>query len=65
MRKTDVLKIRFSKFKKFVFMSVFGGLQLRQILNFKTFCCNLKIRGLVAKLRVAFLILILKGIITL
>ena len=40
-------KLRFSKFKKFVFRSVFGELQLTQIsLNFKTLCSNLKIRGL-------------------
>ena len=47
MRKTDVLKLRFSKLKKSVTSSVFGELQLTQIsLNFKTSCCNLKIRGL-------------------
>ena len=45
-------KLRFSGFKKFVSMSVFG----EQIsLNFKT-CCNLKIRGLGAKLCEAFLL---------
>ena len=36
-------------FKKFVSTSVFGELQLIQILNFETFCYNLKIRGLGAK----------------
>ena len=42
--------------KKFVTRSVFGELQLTQIsLNFKTFYCNLKIRGLGVKLCVAFL----------
>ena len=49
---TDRLEIskRFSKFTKFVSRSVFAELQLTQIsLNFQTFCCNLKIRGLEAK----------------
>ena len=51
-------KLRFSGFKIFVVRSVFGELQLTQIsLNFKTSRCNLKIRGLEAKLRVAFLLL--------
>ena len=37
--------------------SVFGKLQLTQkLLNFQTSCCNLKIRGLGAKLYVAFLL---------
>ena len=45
------------KFKKFVSRSVFGELQLKQIsLTFKTSWCNLKIRGLGAKLCVAFLL---------
>ena len=36
---------------------VFWELQLTQIsLNFKTSCCNLKIRGLGTKLRVSFLL---------
>ena len=49
-------KLRFSGFKKFVTRSVFRELQLKQIsLNFKTSCCNLKIRGLGAKLCVTFL----------
>ena len=48
-------KLRFSGFKKFVTRSVFGELQLTQIsLNFKTSCCNLKIRGMGTKLCVAF-----------
>ena len=46
-------KLRFSGFKKLVTRLVFGELQLTQMsLNFKTFCCNLKI----AKLCVAFLL---------
>ena len=50
-------KLRFSGFKKFVTSSVFGELQLTQIsLNFKTSCCNLKIKGLEAELCVAFLL---------
>ena len=45
-------KLQFSGFKKFVI----GELQLTQIsLNFKTSCCNLYIRGMGAKLCVAFL----------
>ena len=45
----------FSKFKKFVTRSFFGELQLTQIsLNFQATCYNFKIRGLVAKLCVAF-----------
>ena len=40
-----------SKFQNFVTRSVFEELQLTQItLNFKTSCCNLKIRGLGARL---------------
>ena len=51
-------KLRFSKFKKFVSKSMFGELQHTQIsLNFKTSLCNLKIRGLGAKLCMAFLLL--------
>ena len=54
------LKTRFSKFKKFVSTSAFGEPQLTQIsLNFQTSCCNLKIGGLGAKLRVTFLSIIL------
>ena len=50
-------KLRFSGFKKFVTMSVFGELQLTQIsLNFKTSCCNLKIKCMGANLCVAFLL---------
>ena len=48
-------KLRFSGFKKFVIGLVFEDLQFTQIsLNFKTSCCNLKIRVPGAKLRVAF-----------
>ena len=55
LRKTDVLKLRFSKFRKFVTRLVFGEVQLTQMsLNFKTSCRNLKIRALGAKLCVAF-----------
>ena len=50
-------KPQFSKFKKLVFRSVFGELQLPQIsLNFKTSRYNLKIRCLGAKLCVVFLL---------
>ena len=42
--KVTYLKFRFSRFKKFVFTSVFGELQFSQIsLNFQTSPCNLKI----------------------
>ena len=48
----DVLSLKNLPPSKF-----FGELQLMQIsLNFKTSCCNLKIRGLGAKLCVAFLV---------
>ena len=54
--------IWFSKFKKFVRRSVFGELQLTQIsLNFKTSSCNLKIRGLEAKLCEAFSIILIRN----
>ena len=44
-------KLLFSGFKKFITRSVFGELQLTKIsLDFKTSCCNLKIKGLGAKL---------------
>ena len=47
----------FLSLKKFITRSVFGDFQLIQIsLNFKTLCCNLKIRGLGAKLCGAFLL---------
>ena len=50
-------KLRFSKLQKFVIRSVFGELQLTQILlNFKNSCCNLKIRCLGGKLCVIFLL---------
>ena len=57
-------KLWFSGFKKFVTRSIFVELHFTQLwFNFKTSCCNLKIRGLGAKLCVAFLyFLILKGI---
>ena len=45
-------KRQFSGFKKFVFSSVFGGVPIHT----KTSCCNLKIRGMRAKLCVAFLL---------
>ena len=50
-------KLRYSKFKKSVHQVSFGELQLTKIsLNFKTSCCNLKVKGLEAKLCVAFLL---------
>ena len=56
-KKPTFLKLRLSKSKKFISRSVFGEFQLTQILlNFKTPCRNLKIRGLEAKLCVAFLL---------
>ena len=58
-------KLWFSKFKKVVTRSVFGELQLAQISrNLQNVCCNLKIRGLGAKLCGFSIILILKGIMT-
>ena len=42
--------------KNFVSSSVFGELQLTQILNFQIFCSNLKIRRLAAKLCGFFLL---------
>ena len=48
-------KLRLLKVKKIVGRSVFRELQLTQIsLNFKTSCCNIKIRVLGTKLYVAF-----------
>ena len=49
------LKVTIEMFSKFVF---------KISLNFKISCCNLKIRGLGAKLCVAFAIFTLKGIMT-
>ena len=50
-------KLRFSEPKKLVSRIVFGELHLMQIsLHFKTFCYNLKIRGLVAKACFGFLL---------
>ena len=55
LRKTDVLQIRFSKFKKFVSTLVFGHLQLAQTsFSFITSGYDLKIRGLGAKVCVWF-----------
>ena len=48
--------------KKFVSRPVFGELQLTQILNLKTCCCNLKIRGHGVKLCVFSIIFIFKRI---
>ena len=57
MIKTDVLKTLILKVKKFVSRSVFVELQLTQTtLNFQTSSYNLKIRGLVEKLFVVFLL---------
>ena len=49
-------KCRFSKFKMFVSKSVFGEHQLTHISFNLTFCCNLNMRGMRAKLCVAFLL---------
>ena len=50
-------KLQYSVFKIFFTRSVFGELQHTQIsLNVKISCCNLKIRGLQAKLCVAFIL---------
>ena len=55
--KLMLLKLQLSKFKKFVSRPVFREFQLTLIsLSFKTCSCNLKIRGLEAKARVAFLL---------
>ena len=52
--KLTVSKLRFYKFKKLLPRLISNVLYLKQIpLNFKT-CCNLKMRGLVAKSSVAF-----------
>ena len=51
-------KLRFSGFKKVVTRSVFGELQFTQILLiFTSSSCNLKVKGLGAKVRVAFVLL--------
>ena len=56
-RKMRFSKLWFAKFKKFIFSSVFGELQITETsLNFQISCCNLKIRGLGAKLCVAFIL---------
>ena len=50
-KKLMLSKLRFGTIKRLVTKSVFGELQLKQVsLNFTTFCCNSKIRGLGAKL---------------
>ena len=50
-------KLQMSNFKKLISGSDFGALQLTQkSLDFKTSCCNLKIRGLGTKAWVAFLV---------
>ena len=57
IEKLTFSNFRLSKFKKFVAKSVFGELQLTQIsLSIQTSSCNLKIRGLGAKLCAAFLL---------
>ena len=57
MRKSDVLKTSIFQFKMFVSRLVFGEFQLMQIsLNFQTSGNNLKVRGLGAKVCVAFLL---------
>ena len=54
---------KFYKFKKLVSKSVFRVLQLKQVsLNFETSCCNVKVRGMGAKVCGFCIILILKGI---
>lgn len=59
-RKSDVLKLQFTKFKKFVSRSAFTELQLTQIsFNFQTSYWNIKIRGLGTKLYVNFLLFLL------
>ena len=55
-KESSILYSKFSKFKEFVSGSVFEELQLTQIsTDFKTSCCNLKIRGLGVKTCLAFL----------
>ena len=55
LEKLTFSNLKISKFKKFVTSSVLGELQLTQILlNFKTSCCNFKIRDLGAKLSETF-----------
>ena len=50
-------KLQFSGFKKFCRLVSFEELQTHaDIIEFKTFCCNLKIIRLEAKLFVAFLL---------
>ena len=50
-------KLQFSRFKNVISRPVFRELQLMEIwLNFQNSCCTLKIRGLWAKLCMAFLL---------
>ena len=59
--KVTYSKLWISRFEKFISRSVFEELQLTQIsLNIQTFCCNLKVRVLGAKLCVALLFLFWK-----
>ena len=66
IEKVTYSKLRFSKFKKFFSGSIFEGFQLTQVsLSFRTSCCSLKIKRLVAKHGYFFsIILILKEIMT-
>ena len=51
-------KLRFSGFKRVITRSVFGELRFTQILLISTSSsCNLKVKGLGAKVRVAFVLL--------
>ena len=62
-KKLMLSKLRLGTIKRLVTKSVFGELQLKQIsLNFKTFCCNSKIRGLGAKLCGFSIIFTLEGL---
>ena len=57
LRKTDVLKNSIFKVKKVHFQVDFWGAPTdADIIEFSNLCCNLKIRGLKAKLCVAFLL---------
>ena len=57
IKKMTFSKHQFSKFKKIVSRSAFCEFQLTKILlNFKTFCCNLKIRDPGAKPCLDFLL---------
>ena len=57
IEKLTFSKLQFSWFKKLCHQVSFGELQLTKIsLNFKTSCCNLKMKDLGAKLCVTFLL---------